>query len=145
MNITESENFACPTCSLFGRSGCEKVDGRFSVVGTCEDGFEPVPHQETHGKRKTGRAYRRRQRVKKRDGLMRLIDCTGYAPWMGYVDHDYVDGKWVQTGKYIKYPKNSNAQSFDKRLTSKRVRQHKGSIPKGNAYRKYFDYWWDLL
>ena len=50
----------------------------------------------------------------------------------------------LHTGKYIKYPKNSNCQRWIKRETSRRIRSCRNAPAKGNFYRRLFDYWWTL-
>ena len=72
-----------------------------------------------------------------------IIHNCGYNPAVGYIDWDWVDGIWQPVGKYIKYPKNSNAQQYWKRHSNKIVRK-KNEIFRGNQYRKCFDYWWTL-
>lgn len=94
-------------------------------------------------KRRTGRAYRRMMNERKFKHLFRIV-THGYRPHAGYVDWSYVDGKWMPTGKYIKYPKNSNCQNWCKRASSARVRKYMDLPHKGNSYRRVFDYWWTL-
>jgi len=125
--------------------GCDKVQTEFFISGYCEDAFEGKPRAKKKGKRKTGTEYRRAMAVKKRDDLMKIINNIGYNPYVGYVDWDWVDGVWQQTGKYIKYVKNSNSPKYWKRHSNRIVRRSKDSIPRGNQYRKYFDYWWTLF
>ena len=96
------------------------------------------------GKRRTGRAYRRYQKKSKDARRKDIIRGAGYNPAVGYIEYDYVDGVWTEVGNHIKYPRNSNAQRFLKRLSNKQVRKYAGVIPKGNFYRKIFDYWWEL-
>ena len=94
-------------------------------------------------KRRTGRAYRRMMNERKFKHLFRIV-THGYRPHAGYVDWSYVDGKWMPTGKYIKYPKNSNCQNWCKKASSARVRKYMDLPHKGNSYRRVFDYWWTL-
>ena len=94
-------------------------------------------------KRRTGRAYRRMMNERKFKHLFRIV-TYGYRPHAGYVDWSYVDGKWMPTGKYIKYPKNSNCQNWCKKASSARVRKYMDLPHKGNSYRRVFDYWWTL-
>lgn len=154
--------FACDECSIsqgvehrlksseenrhtfqYDYCGCDKVDGQFYRCGYCSDAWVSTPEPKKHGARKTGINYRRLQNKKKKDALMRILNY-GYKPYAGWVDWDWVDGVWQQTGDHIKYPKNSKKQAFYKRYTNKKVRRYKGEIPKGNQYRKHFDYWWTL-
>lgn len=95
-------------------------------------------------RQKARHRLRRITSVRKTDNLLRIINYGGYAPHRGYVDWEF-DGKTLlHTGKYIKYPKNSNCQRWIKRETSRRIRRCKDVPVKGNYYRRLFDYWWTL-
>lgn len=94
--------------------------------------------REEKGKRRTGKAYRRAMTRKRRDERLRIAKKCRLSP-AGYVDWDEVDGKWQPVGKYVKYPRNSNAQQYLKRCSSKAVRRRK-ELFRGNQYRKCFDY-----
>ena len=94
-------------------------------------------------RRQTGRAYRRMMKVRKYQRLRKIV-ISSYIPHAGYVDWTFVDGHSVPTGKYIKYPKNSNCQKWIKRETSRRQRNREDMPTKGNYYRRLFDYWWTL-
>ena len=88
-------------------------------------------------------AYRRAMEIKHKRDLLRIISYSGYKPHIGYIDWDRVDDVWQPVGKYIKYPKNSNAQRYWKRHSNKIIRR-RNEIYRGNHYRKCFDYWWTL-
>ena len=96
-----------------------------------------------HGKRKTGSAYRRKMARQKFEKKKKIGTYIYHACW---VDWDEVDGKWMPVGKYIKYPSDSEARSYFKRYSNRKVRRMKyDDIPtKGNGYRRQFDYWWTL-
>lgn len=88
--------------------------------------------------------YRRKMKRQKVDRLRNIIvGSHTYAPHIGYIDYGYINGQWQPIGNYIKYPKNSNKQKFLKKQTNKRIRRAKVLV-KGNAYRKYLDYWWEM-
>ena len=109
------------------------------IAGLTENG-----DYTTHHALNSRRRLRRVDAIKKSDRLLRIINYGGYAPHLGYIDWGF-DGKTLlHTGKYIKYPKNSNCQRWIKRETSGRVRNCKDIPPKGNFYRHLFDYWWTL-
>lgn len=110
---------------------------------------ECVLPQETtrinsNGTRKSGRAYRRQMHISKNDSLMRILSYGGYAPHRGYIDWGFKSQTLLHSGKYIKYPKNSNCQRWMKRETSRRMRRCFAVPHKGNYYRRLFDYWWTL-
>lgn len=80
---------------------------------------------------------------RKNDRLLRIVR-RHYIPHAGYVDRDFDGETLLHSGKYIKYPKNSNCQRWMKRLTSKKARRCSELTGKGNQYRRLFDYWWTL-
>ncbi|MDD3229901.1 MAG: hypothetical protein PHE09_11875 [Oscillospiraceae bacterium] len=90
-----------------------------------------------------GRLYRRQLAVRKNDHLMRIV-TRHYVPHAGYIDWGFDGDSLLHTGKYIKYPKNSNCQRWMKRETSRRIRNSKCVPRKGNYYRRLFDYWWTM-
>lgn len=117
----------------------KKLWDDFDEIFEEHDRFDCKPH----GKRKTGNAYRRkmaRQKFKKKKEIGTYVY---HACW---VDWDEVDGKRMPVGKYIKYPNNSEARSYFKKYSNRKVRRAKyDDIPmKGNGYRRQFDYWWTL-
>lgn len=117
----------------------KKLWDDFDEIFEEHDRFDYKPH----GKRKTGKTYRRkmaRQKFKKKKEIGTYIY---HACW---VDWDEVDGKWMPVGKYIKYPHNSEQRNYFKRYSNRKVRRMKyDDIPtKGNGYRRQFDYWWTL-
>lgn len=95
-------------------------------------------------RRRTGRRYRRRKGLEKSDRRLAITQLSGYAPHRGYVDWGFEGKTLLHTGKYIKYPKNSKCQRWLKRVSGKKVRAYPHLPPKGNGYRKVFDYWWSL-
>ena len=93
--------------------------------------------------RRSGTAYRREMRIRKNDRLMRIV-TRSYVPHAGYIDYGFNGETLLHSGKYIKYPKNSNCQRWIKRETSRRFRNCMDIPSKGNYYRRLFDYWWTL-
>ena len=65
---------------------------------------ESVPRQPS---RRTGSAYRREMRIRKNDALMRIV-TRKYVPHAGYIDYGFDGDTLLHSGKYIKYPQNSN-------------------------------------
>ena len=62
----------------------------------------------------------------------------------GYIDYGFEGNTLLHSGKYIKYPKNSNCQRWMKQETSRKFRNCQDLPRKGNYYRCLFDYWWTL-
>ena len=96
----------------FEYCGCDKVQTEFLFSGHCEDAYLQIPRFKKAGIRKTGLAYRREMKGKHKAKMMRLLSYGHYKPTVAYVDWDYVDGHFQRVGKYIKYPKNSNADAI---------------------------------
>ena len=67
-----------------------------------------------------------------------------YVPHAGYLDCAFDAHTLLHSGRYIKYPKNSNCQQWIKRETSRRLRRCSDVPKKGNYDRRLFDYWWTL-
>ena len=57
-------------------------------------------------------------RIRKNDALMRIV-TRKYVPHAGYIDYGFDGDTLLHSGKYIKYPKNSNCQRWMKRETSR--------------------------
>jgi len=99
--------------------------------------------QQPKARRKTGTAYRRLMGQRKFKRLYKIVTGS-YIPHAGYVDWSFVGDRFLPTGLYIKYQKNSNRQKGLKRETSRRTRNCSDIPRKGNYYRKLLDYWWEL-
>ena len=99
---------------------------------------------EAHLRSKDRRRLRRIWSIQKSDRLLRIINYGGYAPHRGYIDYGFNGRTLLHTGKYIKYPKNSNYQRWIKRETGRRIRRCRNVPAKGSFYRRLFDYWWTL-
>jgi hypothetical protein len=112
---------------------------REKIVGLVENESAEA-RQESKGRRR----MRRIQSVQKSVRLLRIINYGGYAPHRGYIDWGFDGRTLLHTGKYIKYPKNSNCQRWIKRETSRQIRSCRNAPAKGNFYRRLFDYWWTL-
>lgn len=125
--------------------GCDKtVESKMLYNGGgCSDWMKPKDIPAHHGKRKTGKAYRRKMAKQKFKNKKEIGTYSFYGPW---VDWDEVDGKWMPVGKYIKYPNDSEARSYFKKYSNRKVRRTKYDDiqTKGNSYRRQFDYWWTL-
>lgn len=120
---------------------CDKVQHKFYAGGYCEDAFVDKPNKLKQKPRKTGLAYRRLMKKQKDARLRRMImKESGYNPYMGYLEWDFVNGHMVYTGKYIKYPKNSKRQKYNKKLANKAVRRQKNLPAKGKGYKRCYDY-----
>ena len=71
--------------------------------------------EAAHQRQKARRRLRRGTNIRKTDDLLRIINYGGYAPHRGYINWGFSGRTLLHTGKYIKYPKNSNCQRWIKR------------------------------
>ncbi len=126
----------------FDHCGCDKVDNEFWNGGYCEDAWTPMPAHHNAGQRMTGRAYRRKMHQKT---IKKYRDRDNWGGWRNApcICGRWSDGEYVP-GTYIRYPKSSANKVFFKRVSNKKVRRTMEIPPKGNMYRRIFDYWWTI-
>lgn len=125
--------------------GCDKTQAYFDISGYCEDAFDDECEEaKTCNPRKSGRAYRRKMCRQKKNKRMRIL-TYGYNPAVGDVEWDWVDGVFKPVGNHITYPKNSKKQHYYKNQSNRKIRRYKGAIPKGNSYRKHYEYVYTLF
>lgn len=110
-----------------------------------EDISDEKPTVKHIGKRKTGRAYRRSSGKRKNKKMKTIAAGIGKydCPPM-WLNWRRIDGEWVQVGNYLKYPNRSSRQKYLKHCSNKKVRKSVDICGKGNAYRREFDYKWEL-
>lgn len=89
-----------------------------------------------------GKAFRRYMAYKKKSKRIKILEFN-YSLRVGNIDYGWDDGEWKITGKYVKYPRNSNVQKYLKRQSNRLIRRTE-SLPGGNGYRKYMEYKWEL-
>lgn len=112
-----------------------------------DEEIEVVPSKKV-GKRKTGSAYRRKMKRKHLEQVRKntMYSHSGYLyrSKVAYVDWDYDDEDWYPSGKYVKYPRNSNNKQFWKGYSNRVIRRN-GEAHRGNQYKKVYKYFSDLF
>lgn len=125
-------------CLQFDHCSCDKIDAEFFAGGYCEDAFAKRAPKRSKGKRKTGRAFRRKMRRK---------TIKKYRDGNNWIYGPYLRGHWEGDefifDSCVKHPQRS-ARTFFKRVSNKMVRRSKDLPLKGAGYRKVFDYWWTI-
>lgn len=138
----------CPYCDTQTDDVyCEKVGGKISLYGTCN---ECEYGNKTILKRCNNKSkHNKRERYLKHQSHLKHLHETvgGYypAPVM------YTNGIW-RKGYYIKNTKpyykrlyRSRYSSFAKRQSNKRIRRYKGELHNGYHHiHKIYDYWWKI-
>lgn len=80
--LANSEKYGYPF--QFDHCACDKVEDEFFYCGYCGDAWADVPKRKKKGKRKTGRAYRRKMRVQKFNRQKNLaLNCNAPELWVG--------------------------------------------------------------
>lgn len=122
---------------------CDKVDAKLYAGGYCEDAFADKEPPKTSRARRSGRAYRRYMKSVKHRRLYEIV-TREYAPKAGYVDWDFVDGRYIPVGNYIKYANQSEWQRYLKRYSNRVVRRSHDIGTGKSGYKRCYDYWWNL-
>jgi hypothetical protein len=89
----------------------------------------------TERKDRTRRALRRKNTFYKRERQKKI--CTGYVVYNPYAG-------WITKQGYIHESSSSSAPQFYKKESARKIRRTK-EIANGNAYRKHYEYWWQLF
>ncbi len=125
----------------FESCSCEKVGGKHSVFGWCNDSFakerdeieneipflnvgkfgeESVPAQGKNRKR----AARRYKNYVKKKRRMDIALLPGYHPFRGYVRVSRTpDGKWETVGNHVEFPRSHGWKRYLKKQASRAVRR----------------------
>lgn len=140
----------------FDHCGCDKVGGESFACGYCDDAWAERPAKQKRGQRRTGRAYRRKVRIQKRNRQIDIIHhcntmslssginknglpaSNSWGLWKFGIDDDDMQEA------YIKRPKSSKYKGFYKNYSNRIIRRKCVVLPKGNQFHKTFEYWWTI-
>lgn len=123
---------------------CDKVGGKVSWYGKCEDAYSDIPKHQNRSKR-TKRNKRERY-LKHQRHLKDLEENTsGYPPVI------YTDRIWVKRYGYVENPKpyykrvyRGKRSKYLKRQSNKKIRRYKGGLQNGWNCHRLFDFWWEM-
>lgn len=119
---------------------CDKTGHKFYLGGYCPDALSVKENKHMTGKRKTGKAYRRKMNRLKID---RAIEKSEYSRnRTAWVPIEMVDGEWVD-GNHLQHASRSNRRRYYKKLSNRKIRRSFCS-GKGSNYKRHFDYWWEI-
>ena len=125
--------------------GLSDYDIMIGALDKDDDILDGKSTAKYNGSRKTGRAYRRssgKRKDKKRKNVAAMLVPFDDTMWLNW---KFIDGEWFQVGKYLKYHNRSNTKKCLKRQSNKKVRNFVDICGKGNAYRRAFEYKWQLF
>lgn len=140
---------------------CEKLNGKIFEYGCCDnynnhkERDKAMNNTSYCNKRRTNR-YERKRKYKRK--LKYIADHShGYPSGAYYVAPRYENWEpssqdyysWVKENyRYIRREYRANHapgySGFLKKLASRKFRRFKGELANGCAYKKTFDYWWEL-
>jgi hypothetical protein len=120
---------------------CDKIGMYFYVGGYCEDAWIERSVHKNKNPRKTGRAYRRKMKIRKEDRLYHIVKGH-YMPHVGWVDWEFNGRTLHGSPYYFKDSSHSRKQKWLKKQTIRKVRRM--DIANGNYYRKCYEYWWNM-
>lgn len=133
-NLLTEENYCC-------KLGC-----RIKYVGCCEDG-DDMPKRYKKARRRKYNHYERKLRYKRK--LERIVEATNRYPSGAY--RIGADGEWTDKKDdtiFIKRCYRANHApghaGFLKKMSSRKFRRYRGELANGCAYKKTFDFWWEL-
>ena len=104
----------------------------------CEDGWIDIPNTYTGRSKETDHSRRRELTKKKLKNKRESL--SAYCRW-GDELSDYSNPKTA----YIRRRHGSDTTTYFKRISNRKIRREKGFLYNGNAYRKVFDYWWNVV
>lgn len=126
---------------------CDKVGGKISHFGRCEDAYSDIPKHENHSKQKRRNKRERDQKYKNHIKFLAEYP-SGYPSPAVYRDEIFIRGQgYVENPKpyYKRYYRKQRASKYHKRTSNKMIRRYKGDIPKkGNWCHKIYDFWWEM-
>ncbi len=118
---------------------CDKVGGKISWYGSCEDTSSIQPKRQLQHSKKRNK---RERDLKYKNHLKNLCNSYhGHCYFSGCICRDEVwrHGRYYYTRIY-----RGKRSKYLKKASSKKIRQYKGDISNGNACHKIFDFWWEL-
>ena len=108
-----------------------------------DDVFDECDEEQDECRRERDNKHKRKWKYKKK--LEKMADRSSKYPYAAYrVDNNnhYTDNP--EETKYVKRDYRSHISSYLKKLASRKFRRYKDDLSNGCAYKKLFDYWWEL-
>lgn len=139
--LVSGEPYAYPipddnTGRITQSSFCEKIDGEVSIY-ECGD--------TNSDDDKSGRKYSGKKRRNKRERDLKyknhLKDLSKYSGWSGSVYDESRAKPYYRRYYHSNRGRKDNRFRFEKKQSNIVVRNYKGGIHKGGAYKKLYDYW----
>ena len=142
----------CLTCSLFLNGFCIKCGCIISEPMLCEETDSMARKNINSKEYYAGKRFRNKHEryLLGKNRLQRIVNTVDYPMSAYYCDknREYTDD--FNEAVYIKRLYRANhAPGYSghlKRISSRKIRRHKMELPqRGCGYRKFYDYWWELL
>lgn len=144
---------SCCICPYVNNQGgeietryCKKLGSKIITYGPCEED-QVMPRPKPERKRKWNR-YERKMRYKNKLKRLYEVSAKFLSPAYPVGEYNYDTDEWESIKYYKRYYKANHAPGYNgflKKLASKKFRRFTGELKNGCAYKKTFDYWWELL
>ena len=137
---------------------CRKIDDKIIMFGCCDDYRDGEIVRNYYRKPRKLNRYERKMKYKRK--LKRITENpSGYPSGAYYVVDENLCDEWdplyqdydtwaKENSKYIKrYYRANHAPGYSgllKKRASRLFRRYRGELANGCAYKKIYDYWWEL-
>lgn len=135
-------NTESPDKELKGYIWCDKVGGKVSWYGKCNEDEFAIQNYKNHFNKK--RRNKRERYLKHQKHLKHLAEDTSGYPTPAY----YVDEIRVRKYGYIANPRpyykrlyRGQRSKYIKKLSNRKIRRYKGELSKGYMCHKLYDFW----
>lgn len=116
---------------------CEKIGGNVFLYDQCGDTNSDESISRNHSGKK-----RRRKRERDLKYKNHLKDLAKHSGWSGAVYDESRAKPYYRRYYHSQRGRKDNRFRFEKKQSNIMVRNYKGEIHKGGAYKKIYDYWW---
>lgn len=123
---------------------CDKIGGRVSIFGYCEDMNSDISKDENHSKKR--KSNRIERKIKYKSHLKHLYEISNYPKPVYYIDEIKVKRcHYVTNPKpYYKRLYRGKYSPFLKKISNRKIRRYKGEISNGWNCHRLFDFWWEM-
>lgn len=141
----KARNPDCADTELLNYIWCDKVGGKISQYGMCNEDSFTVKDCKKYSNKK--RRNKRERYLKYQKHLKDLAENTSGYPTPAY----RVDKAWIRKYGYVEISKpyykrlyRGQRSKYLKKLSNRKIRRYKGGLSNGSMCRKLYDFWWEM-
>ena len=123
---------------------CDKIGGKVSIWGYCEDVNDNISRYKFHSKKK--KRSKRERDTKYKSHLKHISEISNYPKPAYYNDKIWISRQgWVDNpNPYYKRLYRGQRSKHLKQSSNRKIRRYKGELPKGFYCHRLFDFWWEM-